>query len=432
MIKKLILFTFLCLASILHAEWPDSSKVNFCLPPVIIAQTGNAISIFFEGITINKNLSRFHFIVSCSKGSYDSLKWSFNPAPSDTGEFDFKISAFDDSAHFVESDSARLRVYPASIQSKDTTNLLMIGNSMTFAGIMSIKLTELMYTTPGPFKTYGTVSINDSVKVEHGSRWAFFLADGSPFYLYGIFDYNLYLQFYFLSQIPNRITIELGINDCFGSATNNTSIESIDNAISKMLISADSLIQQFKAVTPDVKIGVCLIPTPSIYDSAFVSSYPGMNISRWGWKKVHYRIMQNYLNDFGNRNSEGIYAVQTNLSIDPLNDYNPDNAIHPNPNGYNHMGVALFNWLNSLDNESYNSSLPVELTSFAASVIKNIVSLKWKTATEINSSSFEIEKKINNNSWKKIASVHASGNKSSPSNYSFNEKMLIQGNTVTG
>jgi uncharacterized protein (TIGR02145 family) len=75
------------------------------------------------------------------------------------------------------------------------------------------------------------------------------------------------------------------------------------------------------------------------------------------------------------------------------------------------------------------SGLPVELTSFTAMVINNTVQLNWKTATEINSSVFEVEKKSAiNNTWQKIASLKASGNNTSQQFYSYNDINVNAGN----
>ena len=41
-----------------------------------------------------------------------------------------------------------------------------------------------------------------------------------------------------------------------------------------------------------------------------------------------------------------------------------------------------------------NVPLPVELTSFAASVNLNNVNLNWKTATEVNNNGFEVQREI--------------------------------------
>ena len=63
--------------------------------------------------------------------------------------------------------------------------------------------------------------------------------------------------------------------------------------------------------------------------------------------------------------------------------------------------------------------LPVELTSFTANFVENKVSLTWSTATEINNSRFEIEKKTETSEWIKIGTVDGSGTSAKNHSYSF-------------
>src|ERR1035437_231165 len=73
-------------------------------------------------------------------------------------------------------------------------------------------------------------------------------------------------------------------------------------------------------------------------------------------------------------------------------------------------------------------ALPVELNSFTASVMNVFVVLNWTTATEKNSSSFEVEKKqADINTWQKIASVKAADLSNSPRNYSYADKNITAG-----
>ncbi|HEV8505240.1 MAG TPA: T9SS type A sorting domain-containing protein [Chitinophagaceae bacterium] len=69
------------------------------------------------------------------------------------------------------------------------------------------------------------------------------------------------------------------------------------------------------------------------------------------------------------------------------------------------------------------SSLPVNLTYFYAKRSSaNNVNLTWQTAQEINSSGFEIQRKIGGGSWQVIAFVQSkaiNGNSNSPLNYSY-------------
>jgi hypothetical protein len=73
------------------------------------------------------------------------------------------------------------------------------------------------------------------------------------------------------------------------------------------------------------------------------------------------------------------------------------------------------------------NKLPVELTSFSASVIGSNVILGWQTATELNNYGFEIERSNNNINFEKIGFVQGSGNSNSDKNYSFTDKQKLSG-----
>ncbi|MFZ1517601.1 MAG: T9SS type A sorting domain-containing protein [Ignavibacteriaceae bacterium] len=91
-------------------------------------------------------------------------------------------------------------------------------------------------------------------------------------------------------------------------------------------------------------------------------------------------------------------------------------------------GVTSFSdWTLGIDNP-----LPVELSSFTASVIGKSVKLKWQTATEINNYGFDVEKKLNtyeqtSDSWEKIGFVNGNGNSNSAKSYTFVDENIIHG-----
>ncbi|RPI75669.1 MAG: T9SS C-terminal target domain-containing protein [Ignavibacteriales bacterium] len=76
---------------------------------------------------------------------------------------------------------------------------------------------------------------------------------------------------------------------------------------------------------------------------------------------------------------------------------------------------------------SWESALPVELTSFSAIAQNNGVALNWSTASEINNQGFEIERKKENTNWTKIAFVNGSGTTSSENNYAYFDKNIAAG-----
>jgi hypothetical protein len=75
-----------------------------------------------------------------------------------------------------------------------------------------------------------------------------------------------------------------------------------------------------------------------------------------------------------------------------------------------------------------DGALPVELIAFYGEQSSTNISLHWNTATEINSNSFEIEKKVlSDNNWLKIGSVHANFLSNSPKSYSFLDRNIVPG-----
>ncbi|MGQ9642780.1 MAG: T9SS type A sorting domain-containing protein, partial [Ignavibacterium sp.] len=76
---------------------------------------------------------------------------------------------------------------------------------------------------------------------------------------------------------------------------------------------------------------------------------------------------------------------------------------------------------------NWDQIVPVELTSFIASVNGNNVSLKWNTATEVNNSGFYVERKILNGEWKSIGFVPGAGTTTENRTYNFSDKNLTKG-----
>jgi hypothetical protein len=77
---------------------------------------------------------------------------------------------------------------------------------------------------------------------------------------------------------------------------------------------------------------------------------------------------------------------------------------------------------------SWNDIVPVELTSFAASVVGNSVNLNWSTATELNNSGFNIERKSANSKWTNIGFVRGYGTTTEAKNYTYSDNDLTSGN----
>ena len=74
-------------------------------------------------------------------------------------------------------------------------------------------------------------------------------------------------------------------------------------------------------------------------------------------------------------------------------------------------------------------ALPVELTTFSASVSDQSVNLNWETATEVNNYGFEVQRQYQvssskNQDWENIGFVEGHGNSNSPKYYSYSDKSV--------
>jgi hypothetical protein len=76
---------------------------------------------------------------------------------------------------------------------------------------------------------------------------------------------------------------------------------------------------------------------------------------------------------------------------------------------------------------NYDGVIPVELLSFNASVTGASVNLNWQTATELNNSGFEIQRKSETSQWKKVGFVEGAGTTTESRSYSFSDSYSGQG-----
>ncbi len=102
--------------------------------------------------------------------------------------------------------------------------------------------------------------------------------------------------------------------------------------------------------------------------------------------------------------------------------YSVSYAGDPNNDNYDDVIIGAYAH-NSSTGKAYVYSdplapLPVELTSFTATVIDGGVMLNWATATEINNYGFEIEASVNG-SWSVVSFINGHGNSNSPKDYSY-------------
>jgi uncharacterized protein (TIGR03790 family) len=79
------------------------------------------------------------------------------------------------------------------------------------------------------------------------------------------------------------------------------------------------------------------------------------------------------------------------------------------------------------DTTNVSQPLPVELTTFRATVAGSSVNLAWATATEVNNFGFDVERRYTNGLWKKVGFISGSGTSNQAHVYSYTDKMPMAG-----
>jgi len=107
-------------------------------------------------------------------------------------------------------------------------------------------------------------------------------------------------------------------------------------------------------------------------------------------------------------------------------------SMNVDPNGINFWYVnqyqpatGSFNWRTRIANIDY--TIPVELVSFNADVIKDAVELSWVTATETNNQGFEIQRMSSNSEFNQVGYVAGFGTTTEPQSYSYIDSKLETG-----
>jgi len=84
-------------------------------------------------------------------------------------------------------------------------------------------------------------------------------------------------------------------------------------------------------------------------------------------------------------------------------------------------------WFSTEADTNLTIPLPVEITTFQVACMRGSAQLKWITATEQNSSGFEVQRSSNNVVWNKVTFIQGKGNSNSPKEYSYSDNHLNSG-----
>ena len=357
----------LCCAGCLPAVPAADEDLAPQLPPAIYAVVGQPLSIYYDNLVLTREPAAYRYDVTCDLGEAGERAWTVTPTAGQAGEHAWAVKVSDAAGTVYGEAKSTLHVAPADAGAGKPFKLLIVGDSLTHATVYPAKLGELLSAAGGPQWTMlGTNSRGAVPETIHhegygGWTWARFAnhwepePDGtykkmsSPF-LFMVRDQpTLDVARYFDEKCggarPDVITVMLGINDCFGAPYQDPA--GIDARAEQMFGYAETLLAAFREAAPDAVIGIALTTPPNSRQGAFEANY-GDKYTRWGWKTIQHRLVQDEIAHFGGRQNEGLRLVPVELDVDPIDGYPDNNGVHPNTVGYTQIARSFHAWLKNL------------------------------------------------------------------------------------
>lgn len=365
--KKLPPFMLVIASGLLFAgrlaEAGEDQQFRLTLPPQIYAVPEVEMNLYFANTVLTTTEDHVSFEIDCPIGQSDEVHWTLTAKPSDVGSVPLTLRVKDSKGAIVESASTTVTIVPQQAGADKKIRLLIVGDSLTHASVYPNEVARLLEAPGNPeWKMLGThkpsgvaervahegyggwtwAAFNskfavDATKPGSSSPFVFADSDGKP---------SLNVARYFDERCegerPDFIIVKLGINDCFGF--NPDDAKQLDTQIDGVFEQAEKLLSEFRRAAPDAEIGICLTTPGNSRDEAFVANYKD-RYSRMGWNRIQHRLVERQIAHFGERNSEKIFLVPTELNLDVVDGYPTNNAVHPNAHGYQQIGKSIFAWI---------------------------------------------------------------------------------------
>jgi lysophospholipase L1-like esterase len=332
------------------------------IPDTIYAVEGVETNVYFDNVFLSVSPGSYVFDVDCRKGNNFKKKWSFTPGKRDIGKYKWILRVIGKNG-LVAKKEIKLVVAPADAGKGRKITLLMVGDSITDVTTFPKRVHALFQKNGNPELTMiGTrpaVAKNGSMAHEGYAGWAWnsFLKRG-PFIVKKNGNPELDIPAYFAKYnngiAPDFITIQLGVNDIFGSRD-----YIIYNTLYNIERNMDTLVNAFRKAAPNAVIGIGL-PTPC-------ASQDGMGrIYRCGQTKYQYtknRLMlsEMVIRKYGKSADKKIFVIPMYNNLDcehnfpmqeyPVNSGNPakismpKDGLHPAEPGGNQLGDTLYAWI---------------------------------------------------------------------------------------
>jgi len=366
--------------SIAKIQDAAQNNVRLLLPQALYAVPGTELNVYFDNIVLVPDIKRMQFDVDCKYGRQDQTRWRFTPEAKDAGSFPLTIKVYDAASKLLAEATATVYVSPKDSGKGRQISVMLLGASQTAASIYPQELYDLFKKDEGlNVKFVGTNSssgfpVKEGIAAHEGRGgwgWARYCTQfedpkeprpifkSSPFLFKKddkvVLDFKNYCDKNNNGKAPDYITILLGINDVF-------SFDDVqfEQNLPAIFASADTLINEFRKMSPDTKIGIALVPPPAASQDAFGKNYK-CGQTRWQYRKNQHRYVESLIKKFGGREKENLFIIPLHVNIDCENNYpkeevqvnarNPkkvliaSNGCHPTKEGYLQFADSFYSWI---------------------------------------------------------------------------------------
>jgi lysophospholipase L1-like esterase len=354
-------------------ETPAGGGEDFdlALPAELYAAPGEEMCVYFDNTICTQIPEAYKFIVTCPLGKTEAVRWRVKPLASQAGAHPFTLEVKDQTGKkSLAKKTVRLVVAGRTPSRKTPRRLLLVGDSLTQAGVYATELVRLLDEPGnGNWVLLGSRELGERVRHEgySGWRWGTFLTHyppdpdaaapkgRSPFlYANAKGDPELDIERYIREVCggipPDVILFLLGTNDISGAARDPDNDKAVRATLDELFKNSDTLVKAFRKAAPGARIGLCLNPPCNARETAFVLAYKG-GYSRWNWKRAQVLLVHRQIREFSGREAEGVFVVPTHLNLDPVAGFPEIDAVHPNADGYKQIAASLYSWLKNLPSE---------------------------------------------------------------------------------
>lgn len=361
-----LLAGFFCVLSPTAHSVPAANQARIVLPGTLFAVAGHETAIYLKNTLCTSKAENINVSAELSGVREEGGVWRWTPTSSQAGDHKILLKLNGDDGRVLGSKSTSIRVVPQNAGRNRNISILLVGDSLTAGSYYPEEVARLLGAPGNPkFHLIGTQTrpyVPPTVVHEGYGGWSwqtfnnrfisgkptddksksspFVFASGEP--PVPKLEVQRYISEHCGGRPPDFVTFMLGINDCFG--LNADTPESLDSGIRKMLKEADTLLAAFHRAAPTAELGVCLTTPPNDRDEAFVANYK-TKYTRANWLKIQRRLVELQLQHFSNRELDRIHVVPTGFNLDTWNGYPENNAVHPNPAGYQQIGASIYAWL---------------------------------------------------------------------------------------